>query len=280
MSDTRKDTETPRPRVTPEVVRAINDLMAQIRKRPRGGACKTERDVVVETLRKNFRHLERVRRVDYSEAGPERYRLFAGWAALRPFAALAAARQETIEAAARTEHEAWHAALMIRIVAGPWPSPLDDDRVGGPLPELYGEDQSADAPGATRVASAAQLLAMPPEPPRKRGRRKVAGDSHHLVAGAVSYCASHGYHATRSSGRTLDCGCSLVAEALVPAEVWERYDEARRASAEKSVKDAWHAHWREVERLGAERVRAAEIADAKRAGGAGRSSDGEPDGTA
>ena len=255
MSDTRKDTETQRLRITPKVVRAVNDLRAQIRKRPRSGACKTDRDVVVETLRKNFRLLRKVHRLDYSEAGPERYRLFAEWTALTPFPALAAARQETIEAAAHTEREAWHAALMIRIVAGPWPSPLDDDRVGRPLPVLYGEDQSADAADAARVASVAEALRMPHEPPAKRGRRKVPGDSRHLVAGAVSYCVSHGYKATRSSGRTVDCGCSLVAEALVPADVWERCNEKRRARAEESVRDAWHAHWREVERRGAERVR-------------------------
>ena len=274
MGDTRNDTETQPPRLTPDVVRALNDMMAQMRKRPRGGAPAADRDDVVETLRANFRIMGTAR-LDYSEAGPERYRLFAGWVALAPFPALAAARQETIEAAARTEREAWHAALMIRIVAGPWPSRLDDDRVGRPLPVLYGEDQSADAAGAARAASVAEVLAMPPERPEKRGRRKVAGESHHLVAGAVAYCVSHGYHATRSSGRTVDCGCSLVAEALVPADVWERYDEERRASAEKSVKDAWHAHWRWVERRGAERVRAAEIADAMRA-----SRDGSPDGTA
>ena len=272
MDDTRNDTE-PQPRhLTPDMVRALNHMLMGARKRPRRKARKTDRDVVVETLRANFRTIGRAH-VDHSDAGPARYRMFAEWAALTFAPALAAARQETIEAEARTDAEAWHAALMIRIVAGPWPSSLDDDRVGMPLAVLYGEDQSAEAAGAARARSVAETLAMPPEPRKKRGRRRAEGVSRHLVAGAVSYCVSHGYPATRSSGRTVDCGCSLVAEALVPSDVWERYDAKRRAGAEKAVKNDWHAHWRWAVSVDAERVRAAEIAEAMRAGGAGAPDD-------
>ena len=253
---------------TPDVVRELNERSMKKKKRPRRGVPATDPAIVVETLRTNFRNMGRAR-ADDSEAGPARYQMFAGWAALTAFPALAAARQETIEAAAQIVREAWHAALMIRIVAGPWPSPRDDNSIGRPLPTLYGEAQSAEAAGAARVTSVADSLEMPPKPPGKRGRKEVAGETHYLVAGAVAHCVSQGYYATRfSDSRTVHCGFSLVAEALVPAKVWEGYDANRRARAEKSVKDAWHAYWRSVRRVSAEHVRAAELA--QRASGAGR----------
>ena len=257
------------PPLTAEAVRALYDTFTDVRKRLRRGARTTDRGDVVKTLRAYFDAMGAAH-VDYSEAGPARYRMFSEWAASAIIPALAAARQETIEAAARTDLEAWHAALMIRIVAGPWPSLRDDDnRIRMPFP-WDGDARGAEVAGAARATSVADTLAMSPEPPEKRGQRKAEGETRRLVAGAVSYCVSHGYYATRSSGRTLDCGCSLVAEALVPADVWERYDEERRASAEKSVKDAWHAYWRWVKRRSAERVRAVEIAGVSRASGASR----------
>ena len=126
--------------------------------------------------------------------------------------------------------------------------------------------RSAAAAGAAHPASLADIFDMPRPPVRRRSYTDC--ENRKLVAEAVRYCLSHGYFATRKLDRMdIDCGCSLVAEALVPADVWERTSQESRIAQAESVKRDWNAYGKWERRRSEEYIRVAQIRDGNRPGG-------------
>ena len=117
----------------------------------------------------------------------------------------------------------------------------------------------------TQIASLPERLGMPPEPKGKPGTRpyEEAQDVAPIgmavrgalrwsmeqcsstaqdvapIGMAVRYARQVGFEATRSSPGTVHCGCSLVAEAQLPAEAWDALGTGARALAERRIEDAW-----------------------------------------
>lgn len=266
-------------RITTELVVELHDIMARILSKPtRRGLRrnrKPDRDDIVKTLRGYFKAVGSSRNVRHPESEPARYRMFARWAAAAVIdPELASACRETVEADASKNPEAWHATLMIRIVMHAWrlyvdsdgeDGDEDNDRIEMPLP-WDSDARSAAAAGAAHPASLANIFDMPPPPVRRRSYTDY--ETRKLVAEAVRYCLSHGYFATRKPDRMdIDCGCSLVAEALVPADVWERTSQESRMAQAESVKRDWNAYRKWERRRSEEYIRAAQIRDGNRPGG-------------
>ena len=147
----------------------------------------------------------------------------------------------------------------------------DDDRIEMPLP--WDRDaRSTTAAGGAYPASLADIFDMPLPPARRRPY--TDDETRKLVAEAVRYCLSHGFPATRQRDRMdIDCGCLLVAEALVPADVWKRTSQKNRIAAAESVKRDWNAYRKWERRRSGEYIRAAQICDGDHSGGAERMSE-------
>ena len=257
----------------------LHDITERLLRRPaRRGLRrnrKPDRDAIVDTLRGYFKAVGNSRNVRHPEREPVRYRMFARWAAAAVnLPELAAVCRETIEADARKNSEAWHATLMIRIVMQAWRRCVDsdgedgdedDERIEMPVP-WDSDARSTAAVGAASPASLAEIFDMPPPPVRRRPY--TDDETRKLVAEAVRYCLSHGYPATRHrDAMDNDCGCLLVAEALVPADVWKRTSQENRIAQAESVKRDWNAYRKWERRRSGEYIRAAQIRDGNRPGG-------------
>lgn len=184
----------------------------------------TDPDAIVENLRAHFEA-----KPAHVHPEPDRYARFAAWAVAAgssPESELAAVLRREIQTAARTNREAWHAELMIRIVT------LAE------RPDDLG-DLDDDVDGSARPSSLADMLAMPLKPPGKRGRKPKDPEFPQLVAEPVKYCDDNGYKPTASSSTTKHWGCLLVAEALVSAKTWANMDADQRNNAERKVREAW-----------------------------------------
>ena len=286
-------------RTTAEQAAELSDVIQQLLKKPhpRARRSPTDPDVVVKKLRAYFEGMGG-KYVEHPEDEPARYRMFARWAAEAvTHPELAVVYWGSIEAEAPIDREAWHAALMIRLVTGAWrlyADPYDgpyigdpdDDEDGGPdedEDEDEDEDNHIEMPlpwdpyarstepaGSARPSSIADRLAMPTEPSGKRGRRPKHPESLPLIVAAVRYCLSHGYYATASSADTEHWGCLLVAKARVSADEWAGMCCNQRDYAEQKVRDEWFAYWTWDREEQAKRIRALQIADEEHARASGR----------
>ena len=264
--------------MTAETVAVLHDAMRRISSRParnRGVRRnrKPDRAAIVNTLRGYFQAVGNHHRVHYRDSA--RYRMFARWAAAAVIdPELASACGETIAVDASKNLEAWHATLMIRIVMQAWRRCVDSDdedsdedaeRIEMPLP-WDSDAKSTAAVGAASPASLKDTYDMPPPPVRRRPY--TDDETRKLIAEAVRYCLSHGYPATRGHDRMdIDCGCLLVAEALVSADVWKQISQGNRIAQAESVKRDWNAYRKWEQRRSGEYIRAAQIRDGNRPGG-------------
>ena len=273
----RRDSGRQRAPMTAESVAMLHAAMRRISSRPTSNRGlprnrKPDRAAIIDTLRGYFKAVGNSRNVRHPESDPARYRMFARWAAAAVIdPELASACRETVEADASKNPEAWHATLMIRIVMQAWRRCVDsdgedgdedDERIELPVP-CDSDARSTAAVGAAHPASLSDIFDMPSPPLRRRPY--TDDETRKLIAEAVRYCLSHGYFATRRRDRMdIDCGCSLVAEALVPADVWERTSQQSRIAQAKSVKRDWDAYRKWERRRSEEYIRAAQIRDGNR----------------
>ena len=273
-------------RTSAEQAAKLSDAIEQLFKKPHllEGRSRADPDVIVEKLRAFFEEMGG-KYVEHPEDEPARYRMFARWAAeAATHPELAVVFRGSIEAEAPINREAWHAALMIRLVTGAWrlyADPYDGPYIGDPN---YDEDGSPDKDedednhnemplprdfaarstepaGGARPSSIADRLSMPTEPPGTKGRRPKHPESLPLIVAAVRYCLSNGYYATASSGKTEHWGCLLVAEARVSADEWAGMSCNQRDNAERIVRDEWFAYGKWDREEQEKRRRALQIAD-------------------
>ena len=221
---------------------------------------------VVERLRQFFARAGIRRRRTDSDPKLRRYELFERWYMEDCIPELASGMPvyTMLRADAREDREAWHALLMVevvkdagrrvedinhlcrsvpctpRVAAKLWPFEDVGARIVIPVEGDAHDFDTGLCEADTQIASLPERLGMPPEPKGKPGTRPYEEAQDVAPIGmAVRYAQQVGFEATRSSPGTVHCGCSLVAEAQLPAEAWDALGTRARALAERRIEDAW-----------------------------------------